>query len=133
MELTYLIYKSTPTLTEKDLPEIAEQSKHNNIDRGLTGLLVYGNNQFIQVLEGAEQDIEILYKKLLNDKRHTNLEVVKKGGLERRYFPTWSMGFCSVSKEEMQLIDKAIEGEITTPVSGYLALEMMAGFIKRVG
>ena len=83
MELTYLIYKSTPTLTEKDLPEIAEQSKHNNIDRGLTGLLVYGNNQFIQVLEGAEQDIEILYKKLLNDKRHTNLEVVKKGGLER--------------------------------------------------
>ncbi len=133
MELAYLIYKSTPTLTEKDLPEIAEQSKHNNIDKWLTGLLVYGNNEFIQVLEGAENDIKTLYQKLLSDKRHTNLKVVKKGILERRYFPTWSMGFHSVNKEEMELIDKALEGHSIEPVSGYLALEMMTGFIKRLG
>ena len=135
MELSYLIYKSVPVdhISEKNLLEIAERSKENNIDKGLTGLLVFGNNTFVQVLEGAEQDIETLYKKLLSDKRHSNVTVVKRGELERRYFPSWSMGFRSVSKEEMQLIDKAIEGETTAPVAGYLALEMIAGFVKRNG
>ncbi len=135
MELSYLIYKSVPVdnISEKSLLEIAEGSKENNIDKGLTGLLVFGNNTFVQVLEGAEQDIETLYKKLLSDKRHSNVTVVKRGELERRYFPSWSMGFRSVSKEEMQLIDKAIEGETTAPVAGYLALEMIAGFVKRNG
>ncbi len=135
MELSYLIYKSVPVdnISEKSLLEIAEGSKENNIDNGLTGLLVYGNNTFVQVLEGAEQDIETLYQKLLADKRHSNVTVVKRGELERRYFPSWSMGFHSVSKEEMQLIDKAIEEETTAPVAGYVALEMIAGFVKRNG
>lgn len=135
MGLAYLIYKSIPTtsLTEKDLLEIAEQSKLNNVDNGLTGLLVYGNNEFVQIIEGDEDAIETLYKKLLTDTRHNNIRLVRRDGLERRYFPSWSMGFRSVSNKEMQLIDKAIEGQSIEPVSGYIALEMMIGFIKRNG
>ncbi|MGE0637293.1 MAG: BLUF domain-containing protein [Bacteroidia bacterium] len=134
MELTYLIYKSKPTanLSEKDLLEIAEQSKNNNIDNGLTGLLIFGNNEFIQVLEGSEKDIEALYQKLLSDKRHNDVIIVKRGELERRYFPTWSMGFRAVSVDEMQLIDKAIEEKPINVVTGYVALEMIEGFIKRL-
>lgn len=133
MELSYLIYKSVPieNITEKSLLEIAEKSKENNIDHGLTGLLVYGNNAFVQILEGTEQNIETLYKKLLADKRHNNLKVVNKGKLERRHFPTWSMGFRSVSDKEMKLITQTISGSTPPLVEGYVALEMIAGFMKR--
>ncbi len=133
MGLAYLIYKSIPTtnLAEKDLLEIAEQSKHNNVDNGLTGLLVYGNNEFVQILEGEEDAIETLYNKVLADTRHNNIKLIKRGRLERRYFPSWSMGFRSVSNEEMQLIDKVVVGESVEPVSGYVALEMMTGFMER--
>lgn len=135
MKLSYLLYKSVAdeNITERDLLEISEKSKENNIDHELTGLLLYGNNSFVQILEGDEQNIEILYRKLLTDKRHNNLKVVKRDKLERRYFPTWSMGFRSIGNKEMQLIDKAIEGQSIEPVHGYVALEMMTGFMKRNG
>jgi hypothetical protein len=135
MELAYLIYKSTPkdSLTEKDLVEIAEQSKDNNIDNDLTGLLIYGSNEFVQILEGPEQAIETLYTKLLADKRHSNVTLVNRGMLERRYFPTWSMGFRSVSADEIQRIDKTLTGNVPALVTGYVALEMIAGFMKRNG
>ncbi len=133
MELSYMIYKSVPAenITESNLLDIAERSKGNNIDKGLTGLLVYGNKEFVQVLEGTENDIEVLYQKLLTDKRHSNMKVVKRGKLDRRYLPIWSMGFRSVSNEEMQLIEKAINGEQPKLVENYIALEMIAGFLKR--
>jgi len=133
MELAYLIYKSVPmtNISETNLLEITEQSKANNAENEITGILLYGNNQFIQVLEGAEKDIDALYQKLLTDKRQSDLIIINKGWLISRYFPTWSMGFRSINDHEIKLINKVLEGEIVVPVNGYVALEMITGFIKR--
>lgn len=51
-----LLYSSQarPGITEQDIAEILEQSRKNNLDSGITGVLLYGGELFMQVLEGPE-------------------------------------------------------------------------------
>ncbi|WP_378182885.1 BLUF domain-containing protein [Aquimarina sp. SS2-1] len=68
-------YVSTaaPSLTNSDLSTLFEYVKENNNSRNITGILMYSDGNFFQVLEGENELIHDLFVKILEDSRHYNV------------------------------------------------------------
>lgn len=73
--------------------EILRVSHKNNSRDGLTGLLVYDQGRFFQVLEGCAESIEACYSRIMSDSRHKNIETLSNHDMSPRMFSRWSMGF----------------------------------------
>lgn len=80
-------------ITRDDILEIYQNSKKYNAEHDITGCLLYYNHNFLQVLEGPRENLEILQNTIWNDPRHHDLEILEKGEIERRMYPTWTMAF----------------------------------------
>jgi len=108
-----IVYLSSSTglLSQQALARILEQSQQNNRALGVTGLLVYCNGSIIQVLEGPEEQVKILYQTISRDNRHNQLIKLYSQPIESRSFSDWSMAYRTVSASEFsrfnQLIDNA--------------------------
>jgi hypothetical protein len=105
--MIHLIYASVASQDFKtdQLTDILQQAREANERVGLTGILLYSDGSFVQVLEGEPSNIDQLYQKLLLDKRHTQLTVIIREPIAKRSFGGWSMGFSSLSTEELTKID----------------------------
>ncbi len=93
MSLHRLLYLSTarPDLAYPDLRDIMAKSEVNNQRDGITGILCFGNNRFVQALEGNRKMISETYARILNDPRHTDTELVAFSPIHCRVFTKWSM------------------------------------------
>lgn len=92
----YVSYASE-SLTDKDLNQLLKNSRKNNENRGITGMLLYIDGKFIQVLEGAKDDINRMYDVILTDPRHKKVSKIIEGQSLHRNFEEWTMGFKSMS------------------------------------
>lgn len=95
MGLINLVYvsASTDTMSMDELREILEVSRKNNAELNITGMLLYREGFFIQVLEGEEEAVTGLYDKIKSDTRHMNVMLVSKQPVKVRTFSQWAMGF----------------------------------------
>lgn len=90
-----LIYTSIATnpMSDDELVQLLEKARVNNHTLSITGMLLYQGNKFMQVLEGPDKEVEVLYEKIKKDPRHHDVLTILKRPLSRREFPTWKMGF----------------------------------------
>jgi hypothetical protein len=93
--LVRLIYASKVSLNfgPMDLRDILDKSRHNNIENGITGLLVMADGHFFQALEGDRQTVNDVYAKILRDPRHTGSVILSAAEIDKRQFNEWSMGY----------------------------------------
>lgn len=85
---------------------ILNQSRKNNKNRNLVGALYYGNGCFFQCLEGEKTDIDALYKILLQDPRHKNLEILTSQAIEKIGFSSWEMKYATIDQEVRTFLRK---------------------------
>ncbi len=111
--LLSIIYSSqtTDAFDESGLDALLEQCRENNAAADLTGMLLYRDGRFLQVLEGPEEPLRALMDVLAADERHTGLRVLFEEPLRTRQFPNWTMGF--------QRADDAPEGAADEEPIGY--------------
>ena len=100
MSVSYLIYTSTSNhlLTLEDLGTLWEQAKGNNLKSNISGLLLYQEGIFMQMLEGELDNILRLYDKIQLDSRHVCEQKPITGEIPKRFFPGWSMGFKQIEQ-----------------------------------
>lgn len=91
----YLVYSSTATqpISHQNLADILQSSHRNNPALGVTGMLLYCQGKFIQVLEGRRDTLHELYLKIVKNPLHSNAHVLLEGRLQHRIFTSWTMGF----------------------------------------
>ena len=77
---------------------ILEQSRRNNPAAGVTGILCYSGQMFMQVLEGNRREVSRLYNKIASDPRHTDVEILLFEDIVERRFSNWTMGQVNLSK-----------------------------------
>ena len=65
----------------------------NNQKYNITGLLIYKNKQFAQVIEGNEDAIDGIWSKIQRDTRHKDIQLLSKEPIINRSFTKWSMLF----------------------------------------
>lgn len=102
-ELTLLCYTSIAAhlMTHDELLALLEQSRINNAKRNVTGMLLYMDGCFFQVLEGERAIVDQLYAKIGNDKRHLSVMKLIEEPLQKRSFNKWTMGYQQVSRVEL--------------------------------
>ncbi|MDP3218628.1 MAG: BLUF domain-containing protein [Deltaproteobacteria bacterium] len=79
-----------------------------NARLGVTGVLLYRNGNFLQVLEGEEGVVRDLYLRIRLDPRHTGCITLLDGALDARMFPASLMAFhagADLSDEDRRAFD----------------------------
>lgn len=98
----HLIYTSYANreFSESDLFELLDRSRATNKKMGITGMLLYLNGKFIQVLEGSKKGVKDIYQIISLDSRHKKVTTIIEGESPERLFKDWSMGFKKLTDEE---------------------------------
>ena len=91
-------YVSTPTgqMLREDLLSILSTARRINQDQGVTGLLLFDGDSFLQVLEGDEDKVREIYGHIAKDTRHRDLDVLFEDHVAAPEFEQWSMGFQAI-------------------------------------
>ncbi len=100
------ISSANKSMSTDELLRLLQECRENNAELGVTGMLLYCNSTFVQVLEGEEKPINDLLAKIRRDPRHSSVHLLSRKQIDRREYADWSMGFKRVSGEEL----KAVEG-----------------------
>lgn len=79
--------------SDRDLVELLEQSRENNARLDITGMLLYKDGNFMQALKGPDDAVLQWFDTIQRDERHHRVIQLLRGPIERREFPSWSMGF----------------------------------------
>lgn len=102
-------------LSDVVLEDILASSRKNNFRSGITGILLFIEGGFMQVLEGPGPAVSQTFDRISKDRRHWNTTVL----LDRdapRTFSEWSMGFSRLIKEAdpraFAVTEDAIHGRV---------------------
>jgi hypothetical protein len=82
-----------------DVAAIGRVASLRNRAFKVTGLLLYGNGCFMQMLEGPEDCVDALLDTIQSDSRHHHLEVVLERMTDTRFYPDWSMGVYNIESD----------------------------------
>ena len=90
-----LIYRSRSAgpFDRTEIGRILATARQRNATDGLTGLLLYSDDSFLQVLEGEVDTVRRTFARIGQDPRHRDLTVLADGPVDARRYPDWTMGF----------------------------------------
>lgn len=100
--LIHHIYSSRATreTSDAELKSILNVSRRNNLARDITGMLLFIEGSFFQVLEGPEDSVVPTYDVIARDSRHDRVTQIISEPIAQRSFGDWSMGFVSVARSD---------------------------------
>jgi hypothetical protein len=78
-----------------DLEALLQQSRAANRVAGVSGMLLFKNHRFLQLLEGREDAVRDKMQLIAEDARHYNVTVLLEEHLPERQFPDWTMGYAA--------------------------------------
>jgi len=92
--LVRCLYASRPAkpITSALSDEILRQSRANNPRRGITGLLCFTTDVFVQVIEGGRDEISKLFNTIIRDDRNKDVCLLMYEEIRERDFGSWTMG-----------------------------------------
>lgn len=133
--LVYISY-ATRSLSDQDLLKILQSSRENNKALGITGMLIYLHERFIQALEGNEQKVQALFEKIKMDPMHKKVTLILEGTSRHRLFKNWSMGFKNLSNTDFSNLKgfTDIEKYFAKPIAfteGHAVMTFLQLFYKK--
>ena len=132
--LVRLLYASRAAepLVEAVQESILTQSRAHNPKAGITGILCYSSNLFIQVLEGGRDEVCELYNAIVRDPRHQNVRILSFEEIRERRFGNWTMGQVNLDKVNQSLLLKYAEHAELSPftTSAQATLSLLEEFIS---
>jgi Sensors of blue-light using FAD len=98
--LVQCLYASRPaeSLGPAQIESILDQSRRNNPRLGVTGILCFTSDVFIQVLEGGRDEVCELFNGIVRDDRHRDVRILVYEEISERKFGNWTMGQVDISR-----------------------------------
>ncbi len=98
MSLIHLLYVSAARadLQKRDIADILTSACNNNPRLGVTGMLLFVNGTFLQVIEGPHMHMDALFRRISADPRHSTVQCLVREEISARHFPDRSLGFRQV-------------------------------------
>ncbi len=115
-------------MTSGDLDTILRSARAFNESIGVTGLLVYAQQSFLQALEGEREAVEQAFARTAAASQHRHLRATEIYTEPARRFPSWSMGFSEAAPTAVaeQLLRPLVEADKIS--SGEVAGFLLARF-----
>lgn len=98
MSMTYASRANTD-VSAKDFNEILQQAQLDNAANGITGMLTFNKDYFLQTIEGSRAQINLLLYSLIADPRHHDLQVIETRELKHRIWSKWSINYASPTEK----------------------------------
>ena len=92
VELSYLS-EAVSDMSFLGLMRLLESARAFNQKNGVTGILLYDNQQFGQIIEGEHAYVMKAWKRLQEDKRHHRVELLEIREITERNYPDWLLRF----------------------------------------
>lgn len=96
---------ATQEMSTTQLTALLEEARTRNQEHQITGMLLYKNRRFIQLLEGPRDAVEKIYRDIREDDRNAGNIVIEKSEIENRLFSDWKMGFENLDHYDMSEIE----------------------------
>ncbi|MGN6639419.1 MAG: BLUF domain-containing protein [Mucilaginibacter sp.] len=132
----YILYISAAasTIDQAGLENILYASRRNNRGNSISGLLLYGNNNFIQLLEGTKEKVISTFNRIRVDRRHLDVTVIASGEMQERCFPRWEMGFQSLRPESFSGLEDFIRHAKTASEKNdcQLPVTLLQAFVRKM-
>ena len=90
--------RAATALDARMIEDILDKSRSKNPAHGITGILCYSGDIFIQVLEGGRDEVCELYNAIVRDNRHSNVRLLVFEEIRQRKFCNWTMGHVDLAK-----------------------------------
>lgn len=100
MKQIIYVSKKDKAFSAAEIEIMIEQAQESNRQNSVTGALISVGDYFYQLLEGNEEFLNELMKKIALDSRHKDVKVLSKTDISTRDFSTWSMKFIDYSQEQ---------------------------------
>jgi Sensors of blue-light using FAD len=109
--------RATDQISDALIEDILAQSRRNNPKHGITGLLCYSSDVFIQVLEGGRDGVCELFNAIVRDERHNGVRTLLFEEIAARKFSDWTMGRAEIGKASRTVLLKYSEMPSLDPFS----------------
>ncbi len=128
------VSNTSRTVPAEQLNAILECARTNNARLGISGMLLYADGGFLQILEGEDGALDELYCRICADPRHWEQRVL----LDHQSDPSfrgWSMGFDRVQPgmaegdSAFSITGDAIAGRLS-PGAGPVLVTMLRTFYR---
>jgi hypothetical protein len=98
--MNQVVYSSAAVVpfSENELTELLARARKNNERLSVSGMLLYHDGSFLQVLEGEASILAALFAAISSDKRHHRVVALLNREVDERHFGEWRMGFAAMTK-----------------------------------
>lgn len=93
MKKLVYISSSIEKLNQCSIEELLSQSRKNNSKDNITGILLFHDGNFFQVLEGPEDKVDACFSRIEKDQRHRGCILLLSETVTERLFADWSMAY----------------------------------------
>jgi|GEM_PF-705975 hypothetical protein len=111
MSIRQIVYVSSGVCeyAPDEVKKIADAGCRNNAENGITGILLYYNGNFMQLLEGAPNVVDETFERISSDDRHSGILKLQDAIVGERSFPDYNMGFCSIARDAASNVSDLFE------------------------
>ena len=92
IELSYLS-EAVSDFSFLGLMRLLDSARTFNKNNGITGILLYDNQQFGQIIEGERANVMKAWRRIQDDKRHHRIELLEIREITERSYPNWLLRF----------------------------------------
>lgn len=85
-----------------ELVQLLTRARSTNQRLGVTGMLVYAAGSFLQLFEGGDAEVEVVWDRIRMDSRHGDLRVLGDVPVDHRLFSDWAMGFAHPDRASLE-------------------------------
>lgn len=114
VRLTY-VSRLTKSFGPDALGRILDVSRRNNQKLGITGALCHSPRGFVQILEGPADAVNELYRRIVQDSRHSHVTLLEYTPVPFREFENWSMAYIRTDELAAALLHKYSTGKMFDP------------------
>ncbi|MDX1296549.1 MAG: BLUF domain-containing protein, partial [Sulfurimonadaceae bacterium] len=103
-QITY-VSSATDDVTFDTVLSILDIAHPANKEHGISGMLIYDGNHFLQYFEGEDAEVEGLWSNIKEDQRHHSIRVMTVSEITERRYPFWTMGYLNHKPKVTKLIE----------------------------
>jgi len=94
-------------LSNGKLDQIVDDAARFNRNAGVTGVLLFEGERFLQYLEGPEDGLSVAYSRVLGASSHNGIVELQRGRVGQRRLPFWPMKWLPVEPVELKRLAQA--------------------------
>lgn len=123
------VSNANTNLSREEIKRLLEVSKQTNTQKQMTGILLFSEGNFFQVLEGEKEIVLELFEKIKKDPRHSNIFTIFSKEITKKKFEEYQVDFVANKQNTDKIQDYLYHIQSLDESSQKVVKEVLSIFI----